>query len=140
LGKEIIFIGAVGETEGWVRAFLKETGYEAVTFAKLMSSDCANFNDYGIPSISIGEGAPRGGGYMHTRYDNMDLIDEDVLEREAGFLAKLADRVANSVVIPIPKHIPENLRKDIIEYFGEKKSVISKKPYVPEPKPVPFHF
>lgn len=140
LGKEIIFIGAVGETEGWVRAFLKETGYEAVTFAKLMSSDCANFNDYGIPSISIGEGAPRGGGYMHTRYDNMDLIDEDVLEKEAGFLAKLADRVANSVVIPIPKHIPENLRKDIIEYFGEKKSVISKKPYVPEPKPVPFHF
>ena len=140
LGKEIIFIAGNPDTEVFVKQFLKEVGYEAVTFAKLMSSDSANFNDYGIPSISIGQGAPRGGGYMHTRYDNMDLIDEDVLEAEAGFLAKLADRLVNSEIVPIAKVIPEQLRKEVIDYFGEKKSVLAKTPFVPEPKPIPFHF
>ncbi len=139
LGKELLFIGAVSDTEVWVRQFLKEVGYAAVTVPKLMSSDSANFNDYGVPSISIGQGAPQGGGYMHTRYDNMELIDEDVLEREAGFLTDLVERLANAKVFPIPKVIPEGLRKEAIDYFG-KKSHLATQPPVPEEKPLPFHF
>ena len=140
LGKEILFLSATGDTESWIRLFLKEVGYEAVTFPKLMSSDSANFNDYGVPSISIGQGAPRGGGYMHTRYDNMDLIDENVLEAEAGFLAKLTDRLANAEYFPIPRVIPEQIRREVIEYFGQEKSHLAKTPNVPEEKPLPFHF
>nr|WP_297708667.1 M20/M25/M40 family metallo-hydrolase [uncultured Butyrivibrio sp.] len=140
LGKELIFIGASDETEIWVRQLLKEIGYEAVTVKKLMSSDSANFNDVGIPSISIGQGAPRGGGYMHTRYDNMDLIDEDVLEREAGFLIALVKRLSDAEVFPIPRFIPEGLRKEIIDYFGNGKNRISTIPSGEEPKPLPFHF
>ena len=34
----------------------------------------------------------------------------------------------------------EQLRKEIIDYFGEKKSVLAKTPFVLEPKPIPFHF
>lgn len=139
LGKELLFIGAVSDTEVWIRQFLKEVGYAAVTVPKLMSSDSANFNDYGVPSISIGQGAPQGGGYMHTRYDNMDLIDEDVLEREADFLAALTERLANAAVFPIPRVIPEALRKEAIDYFGEK-SHLATQPPIPEEKPLPFHF
>ncbi len=126
LGKEMIFLAASDETESWIHFLLKEAGYEAVTVKKLMSSDSANFNDVGIPSISIGQGAPRGGGYMHTRYDNMDLIDENVLEREAGFLKYLTARLADSEVFPIPRFIPEPIRKEIISYFGESGSRIDK--------------
>lgn len=140
LGKEILFLSATGDTESWIRLFLKEVGYEAVTFPKLMSSDSANFNDYGVPSISIGQGAPRGGGYMHTRYDNMDLIDENVLEAEAGFLAKLTDRLANAEYFPILRVIPEQIRREVIEYFGQEKSHLAKTPNIPEEKPLPFHF
>lgn len=140
LGKEILFISASNETEVWARQLLKEVGYEAVTVAKLMSSDSANFNDYGVPSISIGQGAPRGGGYMHTRYDNMDLIDENVLAAEADFLAKLTDRLTNAEIFPIPRTIPEHTRKELIDYFGEKKSNIAKSPVQPEEKALPFRF
>lgn len=140
LGKELIFLAAVNDVEAWIRLLLREEGYEAVTVPKLMSSDSANFNDYGIPSISIGQMAPRGGGYMHTRYDNLDLIDENVLEAEAVFLAKLADRLANAEVFPIPRVIPEQIRKETIDYFGKEKSHLAKIPPVPEEKPAPFHF
>ena len=140
LGKEILFVGAGPETEGFLRSFLKEVGYEAVLFSKLMSSDSANFNDYGIPSISIGQGAPRGGGYMHTRYDNMDLMDENVLDAEAAFLIKLTERLAGAEVIPVPGYIPEALRKQVIEYFGQEKSVLARTPSLPDPKPLKQHF
>ena len=140
LGKEILFIAAVSDAEVWARQFLKEVGYEAVTFPKLMSSDSANFNDHGVPSISIGQGAPRGGGYMHTRYDNMDLIDENVLAREADFLVKLVDRLTEAEVFPIPRNIPESIRREVIGYFGEEFSTLAKVPPIPEEKPLPFHF
>ena len=77
---------------------------------------------------------------MHTRYDNMDLIDEDVLEREAGFLIALVKRLSDAEVFPIPRFIPEGLRKEIIDYFGNGKNRISTIPSGEEPKPLPFHF
>ena len=140
LGKEIIFVTASDDTEVWIRQLLKEVGYEAVTTQKLMSSDSASFNDWGIPSISIGQGAPRGGGYMHTRYDNMDLIDEKVLKEEAEFLNTLADRLVNAKVFPIPRFLPEKLQKEVISYFGASQSRLVSHPAKPEEKPLPFHF
>lgn len=135
LGKEILFVTASDDTESWVRYLLKEVGYEAVTAKKLMSSDSASFNDWGIPSISMGQGAPRGGGYMHTRYDNMDLIDENVLEEEAEFFHLLTDRIANAQVIPIPRFLPEPLRKEVISYFGKSQSKLPTLPVAEEEKP-----
>ena len=140
LGKEIIFVTATEQTEVWVQSLLKEIGYAAVTTLKVMSSDSAEFSDYGIPSISMGQGAPRGGGYMHTRYDNMDLIVPQVLEAEAGWLATLVDRLTDAVVFPVPRSIPEKLRKDLIDYFGKRRSIMATLPPSEEDKPLPFRF
>lgn len=140
LGKEIVFVTAEDDAEVWARQLLREAGYEAVTTQRVMSSDSAVFSDHGIPSVSLGQGAPRGGGYMHTRYDNMDLISADVLEAEAGFLAQLTDRLANAEVFPIRRVIPEKLRKELIRYFGKDKSTAASLPPEEEAKPLPFHF
>ncbi|MBO5998547.1 MAG: M20/M25/M40 family metallo-hydrolase [Lachnospiraceae bacterium] len=140
LGKELIFLAASDDTEVWVRQLLKENGYEAVTVKMVMSSDSASFNDAGIPSISIGQDAPQGGGYMHTRYDNMELIDENVLKREADFIIYLVHRLADPEVFPVPRFLPDSIRKGVIGYFGEKNSRLAKMPAVPEEKPLPFHF
>ena len=140
LGKEMIFVAGVDSAEIWIRSFLKEVGYEAVTTKKIMSSDSANFNDVGIPTISIGQMPPKGGGYMHTRYDNMDLIDEDVLEAEAGFLIRLVERLDSFEVFPIPRVIPEKLRKEVIDYFGVNQSRLVGIPVAEEEKPLPFYF
>ena len=140
LGKEIVFVTAVEKAVTWVEDLSKEAGYPANPGQHIMSSDSAVFSDHGIPSISLGQGAPRGGGYMHTRYDNMDLIDERVLEKEANFLIRIVDRLANSVVFPIPRIIPEKLRDDLIEYFSSSGSTQSLLPVIKEEKEAGFHF
>ena len=105
-----------------------------------MSSDSAVFSDRGIPSISMGQGAPRGGGYMHTRYDNMDLISEDVLQSEAQFLAALVSRLAEASVFPFRRNVPEDLRRELSGYFGQSVSKLAEFPPLPESKPLPFRF
>lgn len=140
LGKEIIFVTAGEDAETWVHSLLKETGYEAVTTRCMMSSDSAVFSDRGIPSISIGQGAPRGGGYMHTRYDNMDLISEDVLQAEARFLTTLVSRLTEAELLPMRRSVPEKLRKDLLSYFGKTVSKYNEIPPSPEYMPPVFHF
>lgn len=140
LGKEIVFVTAIEKAVTWVEHLVKEAGYPANPGQHVMSSDSAVFSDHGIPSISLGQGAPRGGGYMHTRYDNMDLIDEKILEKEAGFLIRIVDRLANSIVFPIPRVIPEKLRDDLIEYFSPSRSAQSELPAIKEEKISEFHF
>ena len=140
LGKEIVFVTAEEEAETWIRLLLKETGYEASAFRHVMSSDSAVFSDRGIPSISMGQGAPRGGGYMHTRYDNMELISEDVLQAEARFLITVVSRLTEASVFPIRRNVPENLRRELAAYFGKNVSKLAEFPPAPEYKPVPFHF
>lgn len=140
LGKEIVFVTAGEEVETWVLHLLKETGYEAVTTRRVMSSDSAVFSDRGIPSISIGQGAPRGGGYMHTRYDNMDLISEDVLQAEAGFLVRVVSRLTEAELFPIRRDVPENLRRDLQTYFGKEVSRYPEFPPNPEFRQPAFRF
>lgn len=118
LGKEMIVVTGTETAEDYVRSVLYDTGYSARLSCGVMSSDSIVFSDHGIPSISLGQFPPQGGGYMHTRYDNMEMISKEVLDVEVRFLIALVDRLAGAEVFPIPRVIPKDLRQNIINYFG----------------------
>ena len=136
LGKNMVVVTGTESAESYVRGLLYDTGYSARLSSGVMSSDSIVFSDYGIPSISLGQFPPQGGGYMHTRYDNFSMISKEVLDEEIHFLIQLADRLANAAVFPIPRVIPAALRQKIIEYFGTGLShteVETQFPEEPEP-------
>lgn len=122
LGKEMIVVTGTETAEDYVRSVLYDVGHSARLSSGVMSSDSIVFSDYGIPSISLGQFPPQGGGYMHTRYDNMDMISAEVLEGEIGFLIALMDRLTSGAVFPIPRVIPKDLRQKSVEYFGTGRS------------------
>lgn len=141
LGKEMVAVTGLQTVEAYVQALLYESGHSAHIFSGVMSSDSAVFSDYGIPSISLGQFPPQGGGYMHTRYDNIGMISEDVLAEEIRFLNYLVDRLSNAEVFPIPRVIPQDLRKKIIDYFGTGLShteTVAVFPEEPKPSNPPF--
>lgn len=118
LGKEMIVVTGTETAEDYVRGILYDTGHSARLSCGVMSSDSIVFSDYGIPSVSLGQFPPQGGGYMHTRYDNIGMISPEVLETEVRFLIALVERLAGAEVFPIPRVIPKDLRQNIIDYFG----------------------
>lgn len=136
LGKEMVVVTGTQAAEDYVRGILYDTGHSARLSSGVMSSDSIVFSDYGIPSISLGQFPPQGGGYMHTRYDNIAMISPEVLEEEIRFLIALVQRLANGAVFPIPRVIPKNLRQNIIDYFGTGLShteTVTEFPEEPEP-------
>lgn len=118
LGKEMIVVTGTQTAEDYVRSIMYDTGHSARLSCGVMSSDSVVFSDHGIPSISLGQFPPQGGGYMHTRYDNMDMISRDVLDTEVCFMIALVERLAGAEVFPIPRVIPKDLRQNIVDYFG----------------------
>ena len=119
LGSELAFVTATESAEAYLRAICREAGYPLSVSGRVMSSDSAVFADYGIPAIGLGQMTPRGGGYMHTRYDSFEWIDADVLGEEVRFLTVLASRLANAECFPIQRVIAPALREEIKRYFGK---------------------
>jgi Zn-dependent M28 family amino/carboxypeptidase len=141
LGNDMVVLTAHDEALHYVQGLLKEAGHSAKSHTGAMSSDSIVFSDYGIPAVFFGRMATRGGGYMHTRFDTIDLISADVLEEEIRFLIFFIDRISSSEIFPIYRFIPENLRKKIVEYFGTGLShmeTITEFPEEPEQEKAPF--
>lgn len=118
LGHPFVAVTGTKQAEDYIAGLLKEAGHSAGLHSRVMSSDSAVFSDYGIPAVFFGQQAPRGGGYMHTRYDEISLISADVLDEEIYFLLFLFDRLTNAEIFPIERVIPKELRQKIVEYFG----------------------
>ena len=127
LGNTGVVVTATPGAEEYVKGILKEGGIFAKVRSSVMSSDSAVFSDYGVPSISFGSMTPRNGGYMHTRYDNMDMISADVLGEEVETLIYVAGRLSSAESFPIQKEISKEMQEQIIKYFGAGLSQTEKR-------------
>lgn len=119
LGKMFAGVTATPAAETYLQGILREGGWWMDTRSGVMSSDCAVFSDWGIPSISLGRMTPSPyGGFMHTRYDNMDMISADVLGEEIDILIYVASRLTESEIFPIERKLSDDMVKEIVKYFG----------------------
>ncbi len=118
LGSEIVMVTATPAAEDYLAGLLKEGGWPVKVVSRVMSSDGTVFSDYGVPSLNFASYAPRGGGYMHTRYDNMDMISAEVLGREVEQLIYVMGRLTSAEAFPIEHTISDKMQEDIVKYFG----------------------
>lgn len=118
LGFEIAMVTATPATEDYLRGILKEGGFSVQVKPGVMSSDGTVFADHTVPALNFASYTPRNGGYMHTRYDNMDMISADVLGHEVEQLIYVMGRLTDAEVFPIEHTISDKMQEDIVKYFG----------------------
>ncbi|MDO4198407.1 MAG: M28 family metallopeptidase [Erysipelotrichaceae bacterium] len=121
-GKNICIVTGVSSIEGYITCLANEVGYSTTVSSRVMSSDSAVFSDYGVPTIALGRTGAQGSAFMHTRYDEFKYISAKELDQEIDFLLELMTRLGNAVVFPFPRVIPEELRGQVIKYFGAANS------------------
>lgn len=119
LGSHFAMVTATTGAEEYMKGILKEGGFSVTVRPGVMSSDGTVFADYTVPAINFASHTPRNGGYMHTRYDNMDMISADVLDLEVRQLIYVMGRLTDAEMFPIERKIDGKLQEDIIKYFGE---------------------
>lgn len=121
LGKEVALITAEQSLVDYVDHMSKINGYPLDVKQDIYSSDSTVFADNGIPSLTFCRFAPEGGAFIHCRHDVMDYLSPEALEKTTVITKEFSEAVINSVVFPVAKKIPDNMKKDLDKYFGREE-------------------
>ncbi|NLN51170.1 MAG: M20/M25/M40 family metallo-hydrolase [Acholeplasmataceae bacterium] len=100
--------------------YAKEVGFPIRVRQGVYSSDSTPFADAGVPAMSFARLAPRGGAEIHSRKDLIDFLDEKAYYKTCKFIIDFTEKIANSVVMPIPRTIPDNMKEEL-DYYNVRK-------------------
>jgi hypothetical protein len=120
LGREMALVTAEQSLVDFIDHMAKIKGFPLKVEQSIYSSDSTAFADAGIPSVTFCRFAPQGGAFIHTRNDVMDFLSAEALEKTTVITKEFSEAMINSVVFPIEKKIPENMRKELDKYFNKE--------------------
>lgn len=121
IGFDIACCTANNSLVNYIKYLGCEVGFPIQVRQGVYSSDSTPFADNGIPSVSFARIAPQGGAAIHSRKDVIDFLEEENYYRTCDFMAFFAKRLISSVVFPVEKEIPANMKEEIEYYFGRKE-------------------
>ena len=121
LGHDVVRLTAAESVQAFTDCFMKLRGYGVQVERGIYSSDNMPFADADIPAASFAREAAPGGGYIHCRYDRMDWLSADALGKTALQMLDYTDTLANAVIFPFERLVPEDMHQQIDRYFYKKE-------------------
>lgn len=104
---------------GYTDYFAKIYGKSLHVYQDVYSSDSTPFADKGIPAISFGSYSmvtP-----IHNRYDTMDIVNEELLDKDIEFIVAYSEQIANAALLPVKRTMPDNMKEKLDLYLGRKR-------------------
>ncbi len=98
-----------------------ELGFQVKAYQDVYSSDSTPFADKGVPAISFARSAGGNLAPIHNRYDTAAVLKTEQMQKDIDFITAFASRMANSVLCPVSKEIPDNIKEKLDEYLLRKK-------------------
>jgi len=123
LGIERILVTAEESLTHAIDYMAKELGYAIQVKTDIYSSDAIPFADKGIPGVNFMRDGALGCNHIHDRNDTMFYLSSDALKSTGEFLEKFADRYINSYVFPVPRKIPDDIKKKVDKYLNPIKDL-----------------
>ena len=98
-----------------------ECGFPVHVYQGVYSSDSTPFADKGVPAVSFARFSPPNTGTIHNSYDTKALLAASQIAEDSEFIAKFVSRMANAVLCPVARKIPDNMKQKLDEYLLRKK-------------------
>ncbi len=105
----------------YIKYLANEVGFPITVKQGVYSSDSTSFADQGVPALSFARIAPQGGARIHSRNDVLDHLDEKNYYKTCEFIILFAERLIQSVVFPVEREIPDNMKEELDYYTGRKE-------------------
>lgn len=121
MGKFIACVSAEDKLSHYISYMAAEVGFPVASRTGVYSSDSTPFVDKGVPAVSFARIAGGNVAPIHCRYDLMDVMSMEQLQKDIDFLALFTERFANAVVCPVSREIPEDIKKQLDEYLFRKR-------------------
>ena len=120
-GRDFALVTAEESLCSVITFLYKELGHPMTVMQEICSSDSIPFADKGIPCVNFLRRAANNSSQIHCRYDVIDIISAEALERTAKFIVAFSNRVIESKFFPIDKKIPDIMVEKIDKYLRKKK-------------------
>ncbi len=88
----------------------------------IYSSDSTPFADAGVPAISFARIAPTNTATAHNRYDTPAVMSGPQMVYDIDFIRLFADQMANAVICPVKREIPDKMKEKLDTYLSRKRS------------------
>ncbi len=121
MGKFISRVSAEEKLADYITYMGSELGFPISAKVGVYSSDSTPFADKGVPAVSFARIANPNVAPIHCRYDLPELISEDRIGEDIGFITAFTARMAKSVVCPVSREIPEKVKTELDEYLFRKR-------------------
>ena len=99
-----------------------EKGFGITGKQDVYSSDSTPFADKGIPAVSFARIAPPNTATIHNSYDTAAVMKGEQMVEDIGFIISFADRMANSVRMPVAKEMPDSMKDKLDIYLCRKRA------------------
>ena len=121
LGKFIAKVSAEEKLAGYLGYLGAELGFPVEAKIGVYSSDSTPFADKGVPALSFARLASGNAAPIHCRYDLPEVLSMARMEQDIVFITEFTRRMANSVVCPVSRDIPEKVKTELDEYLFRKR-------------------
>lgn len=121
MGRFIACVSAENRLLHYLEYYCAQRGWGLSARQDVYSSDSTPFADHGVPAISFARIAPKSQASIHNRYDTKDLLSENQLISDIGFLSDFTLGMADAVRCPVSREIPEDIQTKLDEYLLRKR-------------------
>ncbi len=121
MGKFISCITAEQPLVNYISYLGGELGFQVSAYQDVYSSDSTPFADKGVPAVSFARMAGGNLAPIHNSYDTVAVMKTEQMQKDIEFITAFASRMANSVVCPVKREIPDNVKVKLDEYLLRKK-------------------
>ena len=121
MGKFIACVSAEEKLLHYLQYLCAQRGWGLSGRQDVYSSDSTPFADHGVPALSFARSAPKSQATIHNRYDTKELLSEEQLLADIGFLSDFTLAMADAVKCPVSREIPENVKTRLDEYLLRKR-------------------
>jgi len=98
-----------------------ELGFQVKAYQDVYSSDSTPFADKGVPAVSFARAAGPNLAPIHNSYDTKAVIKTSQMQKDTEFITAFASRMANAVLCPVSRDIPDNIKTKLDEYLLRKR-------------------
>ena len=121
VGKFIARVSAEEALVHYLTYLGAEIGFPIAAKTGVYSSDSTPFADKGVPALSFARLASNTVAPIHCRFDTPEVLSMDQMAADIDFITAFTRRMAQAVVCPVKREIPEKVRKELDEYLFRKR-------------------
>jgi len=98
-----------------------ELGFSMEVNQGVYSSDSTSFAEKGVPAVSFARIAPRNTATIHNRYDTIEVMKAEHMEKDINFIAEFSRHMVDACRCPVERKIPDNMKEKLEVYLNRKR-------------------